>query len=131
MVDFARGGEEVKMSGRSGDFIALDDVIAEVGADALFTYLMQSVDGRQTFDLEGSPSRAWTTRSSTSVCPRSHHLDLRQGQAGVERSPLADVDTSLLVHERELDCSARYRNYPTSCGWRVSTTLRIASPRGA
>ena len=53
MVDFARGGEEVKMSGRSGDFIALDDVIAEVGADAArFTYLMQSVDSRQTFDLE-------------------------------------------------------------------------------
>ncbi|MCB1940386.1 MAG: arginine--tRNA ligase, partial [Rhodocyclaceae bacterium] len=49
MVDLMRSGEPVAMSGRTGDFIALDDVINEVGPDAArFTYLMQSVDSRQT-----------------------------------------------------------------------------------
>ena len=53
MVDFMKDGEPMKMSGRSGNQIDLDEIIAEVGPDAArFTYLMQSVDSRQTFDLD-------------------------------------------------------------------------------
>ena len=115
MVDFARGGEEVKMSGRSGDFIALDDVIAEVGADAArFTYLMQSVDSRQTFDLEEVAKQGmdnpvfYVQYAHARICS----IFAKAAEAGVERSPLADVDTSLLVHERELDLLRSLQELP-------------------
>ena len=134
MVDFARGGEEVKMSGRSGDFIALDDVIAEVGPDAArFTYLMQSVDSRQTFDLDEVAKQGmenpvfYVQYAHARICS----IFAKAAEAGVERAALADVDVSLLVHERELDLLRSLQELPDMCGWRVSTTLCIASPRGA
>jgi diaminopimelate decarboxylase len=62
----AADGEPMKLSKRAGDIIELRDIVDEVGADAArFTYLLQSVDSRQTFDLAEVASRAWTTRSST------------------------------------------------------------------
>ena len=49
-----RGGEEVKLSKRTGDIIQLrEDVIDEVGPDATrLTYLLQSIDTKQIFDLD-------------------------------------------------------------------------------
>ena len=48
-----RDGEEVKISKRTGDIVELDDVIDEVGADAArLTFLLQSIDTPQTFDLD-------------------------------------------------------------------------------
>ena len=103
------------MSGRSGDFIALDDVIAEVGADAArFTYLMQSVDSRQTFDLEEVAKQGmdnpvfYVQYAHARICS----IFAKAAEAGVERSPLADVDTSLLVHERELDLLRSLQELP-------------------
>ena len=52
LVDFERDGEQVRMAGRAGDLIEIDDLLDEVGADPVrFTYLMQSADTRQTIDL--------------------------------------------------------------------------------
>ena len=105
MVDFMRDGEPVKMSGRSGDQIDLDDIIAEVGPDAArFTYLMQSVDSRQTFDLDEVASRGmdnpvfYVQYAHARICS----ILTRAADAGVARVPVAEVDCSVLVHEREL-----------------------------
>jgi arginyl-tRNA synthetase len=121
MVDFMKDGEPVKMSGRSGDQIDLDDIIAEVGPDAArFTYLMQSVDSRQTFDLDEVASKAmdnpvfYVQMAHARIC----RIIANAAEAGVVRVPLADVDTSLLVHERELDLLRSLNTLPD--------TVRIA-----
>lgn len=105
MVDFMRDGEPVKMSGRSGDQIDLDDIIAEVGPDAArFTYLMQSVDSRQTFDLDEVATQGmenpvfYVQYAHARICS----ILARAAEAGVAPMPLRDVDCSLLVHDREL-----------------------------
>ncbi|MGQ9629981.1 MAG: arginine--tRNA ligase [bacterium] len=52
-VRFVRGGERVKMSKRAGDFVALSDLVNEVGRDAVhFFYLMRSNNSPMDFDLD-------------------------------------------------------------------------------
>jgi len=53
MVQLTRGGEPVRMGKRSGDFVALDEVLEEVGRDAArFFFLMRKSDSHLDFDLE-------------------------------------------------------------------------------
>jgi arginyl-tRNA synthetase len=52
MVKLYRGGEPVKMSKRSGDFVTLADVVEEVGSDAVrFMMLMRKNDAALDFDF--------------------------------------------------------------------------------
>jgi arginyl-tRNA synthetase len=51
-VNLLRGGEEVKMSKRAGEFVTLRDLVDEVGADcAKFFFLMRSTSSHLDFDL--------------------------------------------------------------------------------
>lgn len=53
MVRLLRGGEPVKMSKRSGNFVTLAEVVDEVGKDAVrFTMLMRKADAHMDFDFE-------------------------------------------------------------------------------
>jgi arginyl-tRNA synthetase len=53
MVQLTRGGEPVRMGKRTGDFVALEEVIEEVGRDAArFFFLMRKSDSHLDFDLE-------------------------------------------------------------------------------
>lgn len=53
MVQLTRGGEPVRMGKRTGDFVALEEVLEEVGRDAArFFFLMRKSDSHLDFDLE-------------------------------------------------------------------------------
>jgi arginyl-tRNA synthetase len=53
LVKVVRGGEEVKMSKRSGEFITLRDLVDEVGVDAArYFFLMRPGDSPLIFDIE-------------------------------------------------------------------------------
>ena len=53
MVTFKRDDELVRLSKRSGDIITVDDLVAEVGADACrFFFLSRAADTQMEFDLE-------------------------------------------------------------------------------
>lgn len=115
MVDLVRDGEAFQMSGRSGDQIDLDDIISEVGPDAArFTYLIQSVDSRQTFDVDEVAQQGmdnpvfYVQYAHARICS----ILAKATEAGVERLPLADIDRSLLVHERELDLLRNLNTLP-------------------
>ena len=52
-VRLVRGGEEVKMSKRSGTFVTFEDLVEDVGGDvARFFFLMISPDTHMDFDLD-------------------------------------------------------------------------------
>ncbi|MEY2928245.1 MAG: hypothetical protein RL367_2722 [Pseudomonadota bacterium] len=52
MVQLLRGGEPVKMSKRSGNFVTLADVVREVGKDVVrFTMLTRKADAQMDFDF--------------------------------------------------------------------------------
>ena len=53
MVQLNRGGEPVRMGKRTGEFVALEEVIEEVGKDASrFFFLMRKSDSHLDFDLD-------------------------------------------------------------------------------
>ncbi len=106
LVTLKRGGEEVRIGKRSGTAIWLDELLEEVGADsARLTFLLQSMDSRQTFDIDVVTS----TASDNPVFyvqyanARIHSIGRIAGERGITRMPLADVDLGVLNHERELE----------------------------
>jgi len=59
LVRLIEGGKEVRMSKRKGEFITLDELIGEVGADAArFFFLMNTPDTHMDFDLALAKERS-------------------------------------------------------------------------
>ncbi|MBV9413135.1 MAG: arginine--tRNA ligase [Acidimicrobiia bacterium] len=105
-VTLVRGGEEVKLSKRSGNVVTLSEVIDEVGPDAArLTFLLQSIDTKQVFDIDLVRSEAMENPVYyvQYAHARISSIERVAAERGVARSPLAEVDLSLLTHERELD----------------------------
>jgi len=58
-VKLLRGGEVVKMSKRSGEFVTMEDLVEEVGVDAArFFFLMRRAESPLDFDLELAVKRS-------------------------------------------------------------------------
>ena len=135
LVSLERDGEAVAMSDRSGDLIELDDVIDEVGPDAVrFTYLLQSVDTAQTIDLELIKSKVM---DNPVFYVQMAHARLRSiarvaGRARRRTAARSTRSSSIaLVHPRELELlAAPVRVRPTWSRSRPPTARRIASRPG-
>jgi arginyl-tRNA synthetase len=53
MVSLKRSGEDVRMSKRAGEFVTLEELLDDVGADATrFFLLMRSADSQMEFDVD-------------------------------------------------------------------------------
>ncbi len=127
LVNLMRAGEMVRLSKRSGDLITLAEVLDEVGPDAArLTFLLQSVDTRQTIDLDVVASEAMENPVFyvQYAHARIHSIGRVAAERGVERAPLADVDLSVLTHERELDVLRSLAELPDA----VATACRARAP---
>ena len=105
MVNLQRSGEEVKLSKRTGDIVELSEVVKEVGPDAArFTYLLQSIDTTQTFDLDLVSRRANENPVFyvQYAYARIRSMMKKADQVGFAPIPLSAVDLSQLQHHREL-----------------------------
>lgn len=106
LVRLERDGQEVRISKRSGDLITLEDLIDEVGADAVrLTYLLQSIDSPQTVDLdlvvaESNENPVFYVQMANA---RINSIDRVAAERGIVRAPLASADMSLLSGDRELE----------------------------
>lgn len=115
LVTLERDGVEVRMSGRLGDMVSLDEVIDEVGGDAArYTFLTQSMDTRQTVDLtalavKSMDNPVYYVQYATA---RINQLAKNAEAAGFARVPLGDADVTLLTHERELEVLRVLSEYP-------------------
>ncbi len=106
LVNLLKGGEPVRFSKRAGDIVELSEVLDEVGADAArLTYLLQSIDSTQTFDYDVVKSRAMD--NPVYYVQMAYARIQSIFRVALERSvatlPIAQVDLSLLIHERELE----------------------------
>ncbi len=106
LVTVRRGGQVVRMGKRTGDFVELAEVLDEVGPDvARLTFLLQSVDTPQTFDLDAVVAQSMDNPVFYVQYAHARIASIARvaGERGVERRPLDEVDLSLLVHPRELE----------------------------
>jgi len=115
LVKLERDGVEMKMSKRAGQFVTIDDMVNEVGADAVrFTFLMQSMDTKQTIDLTALAEQ--NMENPVFYVQMAHarikQLERNAAEAGFTRTALADVDLTVLTHERELEVLRTLNDYP-------------------
>ncbi len=115
LVKLERGGEVVRLSKRAGTVITLSDILDEVDPDvARLTFLLQGIDTALTFDLDVVTAQSMDNPVYyvQYAHARVSSILRRAADGGVVRPPLADVDLSVLVHERELDLLRALAEYP-------------------
>lgn len=106
MVSLVDGDEAVKMGKRAGNAITLDSVVADIGPDATrILSLMSSLDQATTFDLasvreQSADNPVYYVQMASA---RIGGVGRKAEERAVVRAPLAQVDLSLLTHERELE----------------------------
>ena len=106
MVSLVDGDEAVKMGKRAGNAIPLDSLVADIGPDATrILSLMTSPDQATTFDLaavreQSAENPVFYVQMASA---RIGGVGRKAAERGVSRAPLAEVDLSLLTHERELE----------------------------
>jgi arginyl-tRNA synthetase len=114
-VTLVRDGETVRLSKRTGNIITLSDILDEVDPDvARLTFLLQSIDTTQTFDLDivTAQSMENPVYYVQYAHARVSSIARKAAERGIVRAPLESADLSLLVHERELDLLRSLAAYP-------------------
>lgn len=105
LVNLMRGGSPVAMSTRSGEFVALREVIDEVGKDAArFIFLTRRSNSHLDFDLDLAKSQS---QENPVYYVQYAHARISSvfemaAEKGIEIWPIAKVDSSLLTAPEEL-----------------------------
>ncbi len=119
LVKLLRGGEPVKMSKRSGDFVTLREVVEEVGRDPVrFMMLHRKNDAPLDFDLakvleQSKDNPVFYVQYAHARCASVFRQasDAFPGQdAGL--AELAGADLSVLTDEAEVELQRRIAQYP-------------------
>jgi arginyl-tRNA synthetase len=114
-VKLVKDGAEVRISKRTGNIIALADILDEVDADvARMVFLLQSIDSPQTFDLD--VVTAQSMENPVYYVQYAHariaSIARRAAAEGIERRPLDRVDLARLTHDREEELLRALAVYP-------------------
>jgi arginyl-tRNA synthetase len=115
LVKLERGGQLVRLSKRAGDIITLADILDEVDPEvARLTFLLQSIDTPQTFDLDVVTAQSMDNPVYyvQYAHARIASIGRRAAERGITRLPILDVNFAPLVHERELDLLRALSQYP-------------------
>jgi len=115
MVNLTRNGVPFKMSKRAGTFVALSEVVEEVGSDAVrFNFMTRRIESQFDFDLEAAKAKDaenpvyYVQYAHARVC-----AVLRKAVSeGVEIMNIDDVDTSLLISDEEQKLIKMLLSYP-------------------
>jgi len=119
LVKLLRGGEPVKMSKRSGDFVTLREVIDEVGRDAVrFMMIFRKNDATLDFDLakvveQSKDNPVFYVQYAHARCA-SIFRQAREAFPGIDLAPaaLARADLSRLTDEAEIAIVKLIASYP-------------------
>jgi len=119
LVQFAhlfKGGEKLKMSTRSGEFVTLNELVEAVGCDAArFFYVMRSHDQHLDFDMDLAKSQSndnpvyYIQMAHARICSILRKLEEQNMMHNIE---IGHVSVELLVEEQELDLIKALSQYP-------------------
>jgi arginyl-tRNA synthetase len=114
LVRVMRGGEEVRFSKRSGDFVSLRDLFEETGVDAArYFFLMKRGDSQFVFDVDLAKSQ---TEENPVFYVQMAHARMSGIFRVAEREPgsvRADgVDLSALTQPEELELVKELADFP-------------------
>lgn len=114
-VNLLRGGQQVSMSTRSGEFVTLKEVLDEVGVDAArFFFAMRRCDSHLDFDLELA-KRASTDNPVFYVQYAHARIQSIMREAASRKMEIPDpssVDVDLLLEPEEKALAKRIARFP-------------------
>ena len=104
-VTLMRDGHVLELSKRTGTMVEVRELIDAVGPDvARFAFLLQSIDTRQTIDIDLLCAQA--TENPVFYVQYAHariaSVQRRARTEGVDSAPADDIDLTLAVSEREI-----------------------------
>lgn len=115
MVNLTRDGKPVRMSKRAGTFVTLNEVVEEVGSDAVrFNFLTRRAESQLDFDLEAAKQRNdenpvyYVQYAHARVCA----ILRRAQEEGVQRIAAEQADLSPLSSDEEQQLIAQMLAYP-------------------
>ncbi|WP_263809119.1 arginine--tRNA ligase [Salinibacter sp.] len=112
-VTLVRGDEPVKMSTRSANYVTLDDLIEQVGADVTrFFFLMRSPDTHLNFDLELAEEESEKNPVFYLQYAHARICSVLDKAEEVGFSHDEDADLSLLTHEDEIALIKELLRFP-------------------
>jgi arginyl-tRNA synthetase len=126
-VALLRDGVAVGMSKRAGTFVTLDDLLDEVGTDALrFTLLLRSNDAALEIDIEDMKRRSMENPVYYVQYGYARIASILRNAAerGVEPGPIDAADLFLLATEPELDVLRRIAELPG----RIADAAELRAP---
>src|SRR4029079_3301487 len=103
LVTLVKEGKVVRISKRTGNVVALADILDEVDPDvARLTFLLQGIDTAQTFDLDvvTQQSKENPVYYVRYAYARIASIGRKAVEVGVTRLPVGEVDLARLGHER-------------------------------
>lgn len=114
-VTLMRGGKQVKMSTRKASFITVDELVDEVGTDALrFFFLMRKADSQLEFDLE--LAKAQSQENPVYYVQYGHarlcSIERLAEERGIALPEPAGADLSLLKEAEEYQLLKTLAAYP-------------------
>ncbi len=118
LVKLLRGGEPVKMSKRSGDFVTLREVVDEVGRDPVrFMMLFRKNDAPLDFDLakvveQSKDNPVFYVQYAHARCASVFRQAGEGGFDAGDRAALAAADLSVLDDEAEIELMRRIAAWP-------------------
>ena len=115
-VTLLRDGQQVKMSTRKANFVTVDELLDEVGADvARFFFLMRKADSQLEFDLDLATKQS---QENPVYYVQYGHARLASigrtaGEKGVDKGELEGARLSLLTEPEEQKILKAMAAYPT------------------
>ncbi|MEW6572800.1 MAG: arginine--tRNA ligase [Bacillota bacterium] len=115
LVRLFRGGEIVRMSKRSGEFVTLDELLEEVGVDAArYFFVHRSSDSHLDFDLD--LARAQSMENPVYYVQYAHaritSIFRQLAAKGLRLPDFAAVDLSVLAAEEEERLMRKLADFP-------------------
>lgn len=115
MVSLFQDGEKVKMSKRTGKAVTMEDLMDEVGVDAIrYFFTMRSMDSHLDFDMDLAVSTSnenpvfYVQYAHARICSVFRQAE----EQGIELLPLDKVNLSLLTAEHEYDILRKIGELP-------------------
>lgn len=112
LLRVVKDGKEFRMSKRKGTYVSIDDLLEEVGRDAVrFFFLMNSRDTHMTFDLDLAKEKSeknpvyYVQYAHARICS----ILRKQEERNMKQE---NVDLSLLTHEKELSLARELNKFP-------------------
>lgn len=115
MVSLFQNGEKMKMSKRTGKAVTMEDLMEEVGLDAIrYFFTMRSMDSHLDFDMDLAISTSnenpvfYVQYAHARICSIFRQAE----EQGIELLPLESVDLSKLSTEHEFDLLRKMGEFP-------------------